>query len=316
MGCGARTGLDRGELDASAPDARARDAEAPGAPWVVFDLFDGRGAVRLYAIRADGTGARPLDVPAGRALYPTFTPDGAWFLYVLFGPGTGDDSSIVALDLRTRATRTIVRGVSLSALAVSPDRRTVAYGSHLDLRAIDWDGTHERVLVRGPYERGCCQWGYGHPAFARDPSTVIFATVDRFEAIGVDGTRRRLLMTEEFPQAVFPNVAVSPDGTRVAAGVACRGEHALRTWSLASLPAGCETGAVATTAAESVVGNQANNPAWGADDQIAFQQYNDVFVVDAAGGTARNLTGALTGGAGSSGGAAYPAWAPRGASLP
>lgn len=313
VGCGARTELNVPDTDADVPDAAPVSPE----PRVVFSLFDATDSLRLYVIGADGTGFRPLNLPDDRAVRPAFTRDGLHLLYVVPGLREGDASSLVALDLRTRATRTIVRGVGLSSLAVSPDRLTVAYTAGLDLRAVGWDGANDRLLVQGPYNLGCCQWGYGSPAFAADPLTVFFATAGRFERIRVDATRRQQLLTEDFRRIIFPNVAVSPDNTRVAAAVACAdGNRTLRTWAVASLPAACETGEVVTAIETAIVGNMANNPAWGESGEIVYQQSNDLFVVDARGGTARNLTASITGGAGTSTYAVYPAWAPRGVALP
>jgi hypothetical protein len=306
-GCGARTGL-----DVEAPTAT--DASAPtGAPWIVFDLFGAGEPARLYAIRADGTDARDLGRAANSCLYPTFSPDGATLLCVAYAPGSETATSIVAHDLRRRTQRTVISGASFSALAVSPDQRSIAYTAGLDVRAVRWDGTGDRRLVQGPFEAGCCQWGYGHPAFAADPETVLFATAGRIERIGLDGARRQLLVTENFVRIIFPNVAISPDRTRVAAGVACAtGGRTLRSWPLAALPAPCESGSVLTEIEISSVGNQSNNPAWGASGQIVFQQRNDLYLVDSAGGAARNLTEGLTGGDGGNVSAAYPAWAPAG----
>lgn len=312
VGCGARTGLDTPDADAAAPDVEPPSTE----PRVVFNLYDGRGGFPLYVIRANGSGARPLNVHGGRAAHATFTRDGRYMLYVAVEPGDDQASSIVALDLRTRATRTIVRGANLSALGVSPDLRTVAYTAGLDVRVVGWDGAGDRLLVRGPYDLGCCQWGYGHPVFANDPLTVFFTTAGRFERIRVDGTRRQQLVTEDFRRIIFPNLAVSPDGTRLAAAVACGDTRTLRTYAVASLPAACEAGTIVTEIEPASVGNMANNPDWGDGGQIVFQQSNDLFVVDEGGGAARNLTASLTGGSGSNASVAHPAWVPRGVALP
>lgn len=312
MGCGARTGLDEGSLDAGPRDV----VPVATGPRVLFDLFDDEGYARLYVIGADGLGGRDVPVPGGRAMYPTFTRDGRYLLYVQWGARDGDAAQIVALDLRTRSPRTIVRAPNLSALAASPDGRSVAYAAGLDLRAIGWDGAGDRLLVRGPYEIGCCQWGYGHPAFAADPRTVFYATAGRVERIGLDGARRQHLLTEDFRRIIFPNVAVSPDGTRLAVPVFCQGGSALRTYAIASLPAGCEAGDVVTAIERSDVGNQANNPAWGESGQIVFQQGDGLLLVDERGGAARDLTRALVGGADDRRMAAYPTWVPAGVSLP
>jgi hypothetical protein len=314
--CGARSELATPDAEAPPTDVRTSDAvAAPDAPRVVFNLFDGTGATPVYEIRADGTGLRALTLPGARAVYPTFTADGRYLVYVSLAANE-TDASIVALDLRTRLPRTVLRGTRLGALAVSPDLRTVAYAQDLDLRAVGWDGLNDRPLVRGPNNLGCCMWGYGHPAFGTDPSTVYFSTAGRVERIGVDGTRRQQVIPANFRRIIFPNVGVSPDRTRLALGVACADGRALRVYDIAALPAPCEAGRELTSIEPSTVGNLSNNPAWGESGEIVYQQSNDLFVVDARGGTPRNLTAALTGGAGSNVSAANPTWVPRGVALP
>lgn len=309
-GCGARTGLE--VLDASTPDVEPPSAE----PRIVFTFFDGTDVLRLYVIRADGTGLRRLSFAGDRPVYATFTRDGLQMLYVEAAASETLPSAIVAFDLRTRARRTVLRAPNLSALAVSPDRRTIAYTAGLDLRAVDWDGARDRLLVRGPLDLGCCQWGYGHPAFASDSATVIYSTAGHIERIGVDGARRQPLLTEDFRRIIFPNVTASPDGARIAAGMACGESRALRTYALAALPGACESGAIVTPIEPAAAGNLSNNPAWGASGQIVYQQAHDLFVVDAAGGAPRNLTASLTGGADSGLYAVYPTWTPPGVALP
>ncbi len=199
---------------------------------------------------------------------------------------------------------------------MSPDRRTVVYTADLDLRAMAWDGTGDRLLVRGPYETGCCQWGYGHPTFAADSLTVFFRTAGRIERIGVDGTRRQTVLTEDFRGIVFPNMTVSPDGVRIAVGVACVSTARCVTYAVAALPTTCEAGELVTVIEPSTVGNQSNNPAWGDSGRIVYQQARDLFVVDARGGTPRNVTTEITRALGAYASAAYPTWAPSGAALP
>ncbi len=317
-GCGARTGLDVGSPDTGTPDVvRPPDAALPlGEPRIVFALLDGRGGARIHEVRPDGTGLRLLALPSARALYPAFTRDGLFMLYVALGATDQDPASIVVLDLRTRATRTLVTSPRLSSLAVSPDRRTVVYTADLDVRAIAWDGAGDRLLVRGPYETGSYRWGYGRPTFAGDSQTVFYSTAGRVERIGVDGTRRQTVLTEDLRRIVFPNTTASPDGARIAVGVACVEDRALRTYAVASLPTTCEAGELVTVIEHSEVGNQSNNPAWGDSGRIVYQQTRDLFVVDARGGTPRNVTTEITRALGAYASAAYPTWAPSGAALP
>jgi hypothetical protein len=116
-------------------------------------------------------------------------------------------------------------------------------------------------------------------------------------------------------------VTVSPDGASVASAIGCAGEDggagdtALRVYSLVSLPADCATGRVVTTldpASPSMSGGP--NPSWGPSGLIAYGSGIDVYLVDAAGGTPRNMTARLT--AGGQASAADPIWAPACAPIP
>lgn len=316
-GCGARS-----ELEVRAPDAGLTDAAdapavpSPATPRVVFTLLDGRGGVRAHELRADGTGLRALSLPHPRTIHPTFTRDGRFMLYVALGNGDGDPMSLVALDLRARTTRAAVTAPQLSTHAVSPDGRTVVYAAGVNLRAIGWDGAGDRLLVAGPYVVGSYRWGYGAPTFAGDSRSVFYATAGRVERIRVDGTQRETVLTEDARRIIFPNPTASPDGARLALAAACDDGARLRTWAVAALPASCATGAVVTAIERSEVGNQSNNPSWGAHGEIVYQQGRDLYVVDARGGAPRNLTAAITAAMGPNASAAFPAWAPEGATLP
>ena len=313
VACGARTGL-------SLQDAGPHDA-APcpvsAQPWLVFDLFrpTHEPFAGIYALRADGTEGHAVVLPDARVLYPAFTRDGASMLYVAFNDM---GSSLIVLDLATGARRVLATGAEIATSAVSPDGHAVAYTAHLDIRVVDWDGTNDRVLVAGPFDAGCCSWGYGHPRFTADSRTVVFATAGRTESIGLDGGGRRLLLSEDFVMLLFPNVAFSPDGSRVAISAACGGELALRIYPFASLPAPCASGMRLTTVTEAFAGNQSSNPAWTRGGSpaglISYAADNDVFVIDAAGGVPRNLTATLT--TGGSGSANDAVWAPACAMLP
>ncbi len=317
-GCGARTGLEVTALDAPAPDAaRGPDAApTPAEPRVAFCLFDGLGGVGVYEVSVDGSGLRRVALPTARAVHPSFARDGRSMLYVALGAEDADPATIVVMDLQTRARRTLLTAPVLSSLAVSPDGRTVAYTAGLDLRAVGWDGAGDRLLVRGPYVIGSYSWGYGRPTFGADARAVFYSTAGRVERIGVDGARRETVLTENLRRIVFPNTTTSPDGTRIAAGVACGDDRALRTYAIASLPAACDAGERVTAIEPSAFGNQSNNPAWGESGQIVYQQARDLFVVDARGGAARNLTAEISRRMGGTGYAAFPVWVPRGIALP
>lgn len=317
-GCGARSGLGVPAPDAPAPDAALGADVAPPLvePRIVFNLFDGLGGASVYEVSLDGTGLRRVALPSARAIHPSFTRDGRYMLYVALGATERDPGSIIVLDLQTRVRRTLLTAPMLSSLAVSPDGRTVVYTAALDLRVIGWDGAGDRLLVRGPYVTGSYNWGYGRPTFGADSRTVFYLTAGRVERIGVDGARRETVLDENLRRIVFPNTTTSPDGTRIAAGVACGDDLGLRTYAVTSLPAACEAGERLTPIEPAESGNRSNNPAWGESGQIVYQQSRDLFVVDARGGTARNVTAEILRQMGGTIIAAFPTWAPRGVALP
>ena len=63
--------------------------------------------------------------------------------------------------------------MGLTYSALSPDGKTVSYVSNFSLRAVDADGTQDRLLIAGPND---CGTGYGHPVFEPDSHTVVYAT--------------------------------------------------------------------------------------------------------------------------------------------
>jgi hypothetical protein len=207
----------------------------------------------------------------------------------------------------------------LEKAAVSPDNRFIAYGDVPDLRLVSFDGSKSSVLVTGPYDRGCCSWSYGHPAFGADSSTVYYSTIGRLESIRVDGTGRQLLEEDQFfsnptiDSFVFPNPSLSPDYTAMVAQVGCDVSE-LRIFPVGSLPADpCATGTKLATVHTSSADNEASNASWGPAGLIVYEDGIDFYVIPASGGTPQNISAAIT-----TNGymAADPVWASGCAAIP
>lgn len=315
-GCGARTPLEA--------DGDAAVAPSCAQPWLLFDFADGRSAYRIAAVHPDGTGFRLLSLGAEFSYAPNVSPDGRTLLFVV---SSGmDEVSLRARDLLSGQTRTLARastaGLSsgITRAALSPDNRYVAFGQSSSLHLANADGTSDRVALRGPFNAGCCQWGYGHPVFSADSATVFGATIGRLESLRVDGSNHRVLWSDRFfsnrsiPGFVFPNPALSPDGRRLVAQVACDTSQ-LRLYDASLAPADpCATGTRLVDVGPSMASNESANPSWGPGDLLAWSQDKDLFVLPVAGGTPVNVTSALTTAQGSF--AAEPVWAPACANLP
>jgi hypothetical protein len=330
--CGARTALLAGTTgdgatggtagDSGGPPSAGLDASAPcdRPPWILFDRYGGAVEPGIYAIHPDGSGLAALIV--GSARDPSISPDGASLLYVM---SVGDEDSLVLRDTASGKTRTIAHltvtppSAGLGKGAVSPDNALIVYGNTTNLNVVAFDGSHDRVLVPGPYEAGCCSWGYGHPLFSAGASTIYFSTIGRLESIHPDGSGRTLLEQDQFfsnrsiEGFVFPNVSLSPDGTALVAQVACDVAE-LRVYALSSLPGdACTAGRRLVETHLSGASNEAANPAWGTDGLIAYEDGNDVFVIPSTGGTPKNVTANITAGGSV---AADPIWASGCAPLP
>lgn len=319
-GCGARANLRSGEAAPAGP------APSGGAcrdlPWVLFDYYDGSTARGIAALRQDGSSFHVLDLGGAHGFVPAVSPDGASLLYAT-GGAAGE--ALVLMDLATHATRVVTQlppnaTGHLSRGAVSPDNAFLAWGESLSVMVSGFDGSNARVLVPGPFEAGCCSWGWGHPAFAGDSITVLVSTIGRLESIHVDGSGRQLLEQDQIfgggnnPGFVFPNPSFAPDHQRFVAEVACATSE-LRVFPVDALPGDpCGAGAKIADAHPSDASNESSNPAWGPGALIAYEDGPDIWLVDANGGTPKNLTAALTKSPGAA--AVNPAWAPGCANLP
>jgi Tol biopolymer transport system component len=319
IACGSRTDLGGMASGTATPSA----SQCTKPPWILFDYFGGGG---IAAIRVDGSSLHVLDLGRDGAFNPSVSRDSATLLYRT-APGDSTEQSLMLLDLPSGTSRVVVhvsvqpQSNGLGNSAVSPDNTLIAYENSPDVHLINFDGTNDRTLVTGPYNAGCCPWGYGHPAFSGDSRTVFYSTIGRLESIHTDGSGQELLEQDQFfsnpsiPGFVFPNASLSPDATELVAEVACDVSE-LRIYPIASLPGdACTVGTKLLNVGLSMAPNEASNPAWGPTGLIAYDDGADVFVVDTSGSTPRNLTASLTD-AGPNIVAANPVWASGCAAIP
>jgi Tol biopolymer transport system component len=332
LACGSRTGLNvevpEDELASDAgPSSDGSPPACRGEPWLLFELTDDTTG-GLYAMRADGSQGHALNVPM-QGGYASLSGDGTKLFYVTFTPEAADAGYLGTLfmqDLRSGTTTTLLSDpagsftttyTALSYSALSPDGRTLAYTIGYDVHAFDMGTMNDRVLLQGSLANLIV---YGHPSFTPGSDTVLFGTSDAFGSIGVDGSDMETLVAEDGIGPIYPNVALSPDGSSVASVIGCAGLDAglvdttLRVYPVASLPAACESGTVVTELDDTYSSpNGCPNPSWGPSGLIAYSSGTDVYVVDPDGGAPRNMTAELTADAGA---AFDPIWAPACAPIP
>jgi Tol biopolymer transport system component len=271
-------------------------------------------------MRADGSSGHMVTLPHGPAFFPRVSPDGSKLLYATALPldaqvDGGVDSALYMYDFATGDATLVTTTEGLTYSALSPDGKTVAYVSSYSLLDIPVGGTQGRVLLAGPNDDGT---GYGHPTFAADPSTIVYATGGVVGAIGIDGTNNETLLDAIPGSFQYPNPAFSPDYSQIAVGAICdmTAPDALLLFTYASLPgAPCESGTVLTDVTEGASPNGANDPSWGVNGLIAYASGQDVYVISPSGGQPLNMTAVLTGDGGTVA-ASDPVWAPACASVP
>jgi Tol biopolymer transport system component len=275
----------RSDLATSLSPGQERDC---GAPWLLFTWIpvsapDTSGS-RIYAERADGTEGHVLALPHPDAAYPSATPDGTGLLYA--------DASLDQLYLYDFAGKTERQLATMGVVgfgSVSPDGQTVVYGDGNDLFVVGVDGPPDDVTLVPGYDLPTGAAGY--PVFLPDSQTVVFGAGGEVESIRIDGSGMTTLLSDEAIET-FPNPALSPDREELAAVVSCDGvTYEVRTYPLASLPAPCETGKVATEVSGSPV---YYDLAWGPTGLIAYSGGVEVFVVSASGGAPADFSGVMT----------------------
>ncbi len=318
--CGARTGL-LASQDGGSPDAAVTfDAGcAEPQPWLLFDILDETGG-GIYAMRADGTAGHAVTLPHAPAFFPSVSPDGSKLLYAtsLYPDGGYDggvDSALYLYDFASQTSTLVVTTQQLTYSALSPDGKTVAYVSGYSLHDIAPDGTNDLALLVGPNN---CGTGYGHPVFFSDSRTIVYGTGGIIGAIGIDGSDNQTLLTAIPGSFQYPNPTFSPDYQRIVMGAFCDQftPDALRIYAYATLAqTTCESGQLLVDVSNGAASNMANDPSWSPGGLIAYGSGQDVFVIEASGGTPKNMTAGLTGDGGTLA-AADPVWAPACATTP
>jgi hypothetical protein len=272
----------------------APDAFSCPSPWIVLARgTPGPGGALtfgLYALRADGTAGHAVALD-GAAMYPSTSPDGAYLLYA--------DATVKKLSLlrfADRSVQTLPTTGTVGHGSLSPDGKLVVYGDGQDIFTVGvGGGPGQRALVPGTVAPGGTA---GYPVFTRDSQTVVYAAGAVLQSIPAGGGAARTLFTidDATNGPEFPNPALSPDLSQVAAIASCGGETAaLRVYALASLPAACASGRVVATVTQRA---SYFDPAWGPTGLIAYSVGRDVVFVSQNGGAVTNLTAPLTQGVG------------------
>ena len=206
-----------GEKQITRDDADHEDpAWSPDGRKIAFVLIEG-GRKIVHIVNPDGSGREAVTPPTQSAIHPSWTPDGRRILYCTdddLRPPVKNSSEIYAVDVATRAVRTLISGGVNTFPVMSPDGRRILFRRMIgemnsEVFVADSDGGNPVNLTRHPSFEGWPSWSPDgrRIAFAgnRNANYQVFL-------MNADGSDVRLLANTE-GRATVPRW--SPDGRTV-----------------------------------------------------------------------------------------------------
>ncbi|HEX4302952.1 MAG TPA: LpqB family beta-propeller domain-containing protein [Rhizomicrobium sp.] len=198
------------------PDDHEDPAWSPDGKSIAYVLIAG-DTKRIYTMNPDGNGATPLSPEGHRAIHPSWSSDSRRVIYCTdddLAPPRKNDSDILATDVATKATTTIVTGGINTYPAWSPDMKHLAFRRMLgetnsEVFLADGDGANPRNLSNNPAFDG---W----PAWSPDGKRIAFGSNRRSNyqifVMDADGTNVQLVANTN-GRATAPRWA--PDGKTI-----------------------------------------------------------------------------------------------------
>jgi Tol biopolymer transport system component/putative intracellular protease/amidase len=273
-------------------DALAEPPTPTAAPDIVY-YSEADGNAEIYVMNADGSDPQRLTFNDTDDTSPIWSPDGSQIVFISdrndpnpFGCFPNCNADIYVMDADGSHERQLTGDPAIESHPDwSPDGQTILFDADRDSDGTDdiWrmnaDGSDQRVLIDSGFNDHWADW-------SPNGSQIVFVS-DRdgqpeIYVANADGSGPQRLTDNDLGE-YFP--AWSPDGSRIAFMTAARRSRHLYllaqdeqgSWQVIDL------------------GIEGEDPAWSPDgSQILFQDDRDgdfeIYAVDAAGGTPRQLT--------------------------
>ena len=236
--------------------------------WVAFDSDHDNFNRNLYMMHADRSALTQLTTGVNNDREPFFSADGKQLSYT---SNVNGQSQIFLMDVATRNSIKLTnRSEGADESSLSRDGQWVAFHSGASVYIIKVDGTEEKLVATGlaPGTNA-----YHWPVFSADGTEIVFDRYNEIEAVRLDGTGFRYIVSNTTTQIKSP--AVSSGGTDIAYQGGCYNETGtLSVWttSFTTTTQVCMGRRVTPLDAR----HDAKNPAWVGNGVIAYERADKV----------------------------------------
>lgn len=257
--------------DAGPPGTQTSCASVIGtlgaASFIAFDSDRDNFHRNLYMMHPDGSEVTQLTTGLNGDREPFFSPDGK---RLSFTSNVNGQAQIFLMDVKSRVSVRLTNSPEgADESSISRDGQWVAFHSGASVYIIKTDGTGQRLVGTGT-SSGIN--AYHWPAFSLDGSELVFDRNNEIDALHLDGTGFRYVVSNTTGYIQSP--AVSPDGAEVAYQGGCWSDGGVL--SIWTTPFATTTQLCMGRRVTPLDDHAAKNPAWATGAVIAYERVDRI----------------------------------------